>query len=111
MEIFAGAFEPWFRKDLYRQVETLQEKLGEINDHATAQERLQSWLTDDNCELRGALEALIAEEKEALEQSRRHFLNWWTLEHRDELRRGFARTIASQQEIISPRLELDQERA
>ena len=37
MEIFAGAFPPEFREQLYPIVETLQDRLGAINDHVTAQ--------------------------------------------------------------------------
>ena len=43
MELFAAAFPPAFREELYPLVEELQEKLGEINDHAAAAARLEEW--------------------------------------------------------------------
>src|SRR5262249_13895373 len=46
MEIFAGAFDEDFRQELYPVVASLQERLGSINDHATAQTYIGRWLTE-----------------------------------------------------------------
>lgn len=95
MEIFAGAFEPWFRKDLYKLLEALQERLGEVNDHATAIERLKGWLAEcENTELARCLQSLLAEERAAIEKCRGQVLDWWNAQHRSELRAGFARALA-----------------
>jgi len=95
MEIFAAAFEPWFKKELYKQVETLQEKLGQVNDHAAAADHLANWQADTvDPELQAPLAALIAEEHIAMESKRDEFLAWWTPQRRNELRAGFARVLA-----------------
>ncbi len=44
MEIFAGAFGPSLRQELYPLVVEIQEKLGGINDHVTAAELYAEWL-------------------------------------------------------------------
>ena len=46
MEIFAGAFDRTLRSELYPLVEQLQEKLGAINDYATARELFVAWLAE-----------------------------------------------------------------
>ena len=47
LEIFAGAFDRrGMRSDLYPLVEQLQEKLGAINDYATARELFAAWLAE-----------------------------------------------------------------
>ncbi len=79
MEVFAAAFPPAFREDQYPIVEQLQELLGTVNDHATAEMRLKSWLEDaDDAELQQALRTLLAAERRSLARSRQQFLTWWT---------------------------------
>ena len=71
MEIFAGAFPPAFRGELYPLVEQLQERLGKINDHATAWVLFVGWLTDDNTGPDGPIVAdLVAAEKIAMAEGR-----------------------------------------
>jgi CHAD domain-containing protein len=94
MEIFAGAFEADFRQQLYPIVATLQDRLGAINDHVTAQTHFSEWLTaTESCATRHALELGIREEQQALEASRKDFLSWWSRERREDLRRCFARYL------------------
>ena len=92
MEVFAAAFEPSFRDELYPLVADLQERLGRINDHATARERFRHWLEESHVEdaLRGTLEGLVADEQAALDVARSEFLDWWTPACRDDLRKRFA---------------------
>jgi len=86
MEILAGAFDPAFRSDLYPKVEQLQDYLGKVNDHATAQTRFQEWLGVIKVpEERACVESLLATEKAALVESRDALLGWWTPERRDLL--------------------------
>ena len=47
MEIFAGAFDRTFREEHYPAIEELQEKLGRINDRATAQHLFEGWAGED----------------------------------------------------------------
>ncbi len=70
MEVFAEAFAPTFRKELYPLVEELQEKLGTINDHADARDRYLTWIDDtQNESQRLLLGKLIAQETAALQQT------------------------------------------
>ena len=79
MELLAGAFPPDFVDKLYPVVETLQQQLGEINDHATAQPRLrQSIDTADDPSEADHLRTLLEDEQARLNRSRRTFLQWWT---------------------------------
>ncbi len=90
MEIFAGAFDRAFRSELYPLVEQLQEKLGAINDHATARELFSNWLAEPNTGTEAQeLPALIAAENAALDAARQEFFAWWTLDRAGELRRQF----------------------
>jgi CHAD domain-containing protein len=90
MEIFAGAFGPALRKELYPQVAEIQEKLGGINDHVTAAELYAAWLEGaEDPELAEILRPRIAEEHDAIAQRQREFLAWWTASRSAELRRRF----------------------
>lgn len=95
MEVFAGAFEPGFRKTLYPLVESLQEKLGEVNDHCAALAMFAAWpdKTDDPA-LAAALAALTKCEQSVLETSRGQFLEWWTAERCQDLAARFATLLA-----------------
>jgi CHAD domain-containing protein len=94
MEVFAGAFDAPFREELYPSVADLQDRLGAINDHVTAQAYLVAWREEaDSCAARSALEASIEHERQSFESSRREFLAWWTAERQDDLRRRFARYV------------------
>ncbi len=92
MEIFAAAFDTSFRDELYPLVVDLQERLGLVNDHATAHERFQAWRADLDVAdpLQSTLETLAADEQEALRVAQSEFLDWWTPERRDELRKRIA---------------------
>lgn len=90
MELLAGAFPANLRDDLYSIVETLQDKLGAINDRAAGQSHLRRRIgrTDDPAE--GAyLRQLYGQEQIGLEQSRHAFADWFTPELQRRLRAGF----------------------
>jgi CHAD domain-containing protein len=90
MELLAGAFPPEFLEELYPVVETLQEKLGDLNDLATARTRLRRRIEEaDGREEATRLRHLLAEERARLETARREFLTWCTPALRQELRTGF----------------------
>lgn len=95
MEIFAGAFDRSFRTGLYPLVEQLQEKLGEINDHATAKAMFDAWTKESpEPDLAEALAAMSEREVKAMDTSRRAFFDWWTTDRKDELRRRFAKRLS-----------------
>ena len=94
MEIFAGAFDDGFRQQVYPLVADLQERLGKINDHVTAQRYLTAWHNEtDALAVKQALDAGFELEQRALDASHREFLAWWTTERREELRRAFAQYV------------------
>lgn len=95
MEIFVGAFPEEFRQELYPLVASLQEKLGDINDHVTAEAYLAEWRQAYAGQtVVDALDALGRFEVGRLEVVRREFLAWWTPERRAHLRRAFSRFVA-----------------
>jgi CHAD domain-containing protein len=95
MEIFAGAFDHRLRSEQYPLVEQLQEKLGAINDHATAKELFTAWLAEPGADAE-ALPALVAAEVDALGKARQDFFDWWTAERAAELRRRFRELLGSE---------------
>src|SRR5262249_19810439 len=90
VELLAGAFAPAFRDELYPVVASLQERLGLVNDLATAQRRLAEWLnaTGDPATV-SHLHRRLAAIAEELVRARADFHRWWTPELRDGLRRRF----------------------
>ncbi|REK19132.1 MAG: CHAD domain-containing protein [Planctomycetota bacterium] len=94
MELFAGAFDEDFRRALYPIVADLQDKLGEINDHVTAQNYLTAWREQtDAPAVLNAIDAGLAHEQQAFAASRDRFLAWWTPERRQDLHSRFARYV------------------
>jgi CHAD domain-containing protein len=94
MELLAAAFPPRFRRQLYGRVESLQDRLGRINDLATAQARYAHWLNEaaDPAEI-AYLQQQAASEREELEQTRLEFLAWWTAARNKRLADSFDRLI------------------
>lgn len=79
IELFHGVFAPELRLEVYPMVEKLQDRLGRLNDHATAQAMFQRWLADLPPGERAAyLARLIVAEHDAALEIRRDFLEWWT---------------------------------
>jgi CHAD domain-containing protein len=97
MEVFASAFGPEFRAELYPCFEEVQTRLGEIHDHAAALERFQAWLRewDDGPEVE-ALRELAEIERGNLATTRQNFIRWWTPERAAELRQQFDQALAAQ---------------
>ncbi len=84
MEIFASAFAPEFREQLYPCVEELQRRLDEVNEHATAEVRYERWLASARPGAEAAqLSKLILEEQAMLQRSLSALLAWWTPERAD----------------------------
>ena len=95
MEIFAGGFEPAFRRELYPVIESAQELLGAVNDHAAAAARFQTWRSQwNNAHLDGPLDELLAAERAALAEARSVYLAYWTSERRADLVQRFAECLA-----------------
>jgi len=94
MELLASAFDASFRKDLYSVVESLQHRLGEINDHANAIQTFESLRNETSPKrLRKHLTRMADEERAALCQAQAEFKQWWTPERAEKLRTRIHSTI------------------
>jgi CHAD domain-containing protein len=89
IELLASAFDSELRDSHYRTIEELQERLGQINDHVTARERLRDWAADvREDELQDLFCALAEEEVAQLTSELAAWREWWTADRVDTLRRG-----------------------
>lgn len=97
LEIFAAAFGPELRDDVYPQVEALQEHLGAINDHAAAIERFTAWRHAwREPLLEPALTDLLEAEQQSLANQRDEFARWWTPQRADRLQAALTRLFETQ---------------
>ena len=95
IELLAAGLDPSLRQDVYPQVEALQERLGAVNDHATAFatfERLKqqpcSQLVQDH------LKQVATAECEALAGCQAEFAAWWSPARIESLRRQLTHVSA-----------------
>lgn len=87
VEILADALPSESCDEITRLVRKLQDKLGEINDHAVAQVRLESWADRTHGRRRSKrLRKLAAREKTLLKRSIKRFGRWWTPEFEESLK-------------------------
>jgi CHAD domain-containing protein len=105
MELLAPAFPAAFREHLYPVIEELQERLGDIHDHAVAKVRFDKWINQTKSKrelvhmrkLRGQeldkLDALVAE-----------FASWWTPEFEAKLRASFQQLSSDRQRRLPRRV-------
>jgi len=90
MELLSAAFCSDLRKQAYPLLETLQSQLGKVNDHASAVERMHRWIDENKDQERAAyLGEMLKSEQDQLEESRRHFSDWWTAARRKQLHEAF----------------------
>lgn len=102
MELLAGAFPEQFRTVLYPTIEALQDRLGEINDLATAKTRLQKKIAaGDGAADVAAWRRLLAHERAQLDQARRKFWEWCTPTMLRDLRHSFATVLTDSPAISS----------
>lgn len=94
LEIFHGIFFDEMREEIYPLIEELQERLGTINDHATAQALFQSWLGEMPAdELSASVAKRVVKEHKSLQRQRDRFLEWWGTERRDRIDAYFQRYL------------------
>lgn len=98
MELLAGAFPEHFRTMIYPAIEAVQDRLGEINDLATAVTRLQKKIAAaDGSADAAAARRLLAHERAELNDARRKFWAWFTPSMVRELRHEFAVVVREPQ--------------
>jgi CHAD domain-containing protein len=90
MEMVEVAFEPCFRKKLYRRISALQDVMGSANDHATAKTVFGDWLTQtDDAQEQAFFRGVLLAETKAHEDLRQAFYVIWTPQMVRKLRRQF----------------------
>lgn len=102
IELLAAAFPAPLVEELYPIIETMQTKLGELNDAVTLRGRLLHWIgqADDPAEVE-YLHTLLSQEQARLAPLRQEFLAW-SGPQLDRLRDGFARLDGSVKETPAP---------
>ena len=86
IELLAPAFPESLRTEAYPMIQALQDRLGEINDHATACQRLERWIDQaDDPEEEAYLRAVLDVERHQCDASRDQFFAWWNAKHKLEL--------------------------
>jgi CHAD domain-containing protein len=78
IELLAPAFAEGLRTQAYPFIQDLQEKLGKINDLASARMRMKRWLElADGAGETSYLQETLEQEERHLEERRSEFLAWW----------------------------------
>lgn len=90
MEVFTPAFPTSFRAALYTTFCELQEKLGAINDHATAMTKLGSLLPTSDEKINETLQKIIAAEQAAMDQRVERLRATWRPATLNEIANQFA---------------------
>ena len=94
LEIFASVFPDHVRARCERSLESMQERLGEFTDHATAANRMRSWAHRHIEGLeRSELVAIRKQESVYAARARRAFIRWWSPSRRRTLQRRIERTL------------------
>jgi CHAD domain-containing protein len=92
IELLGSAFDSELRETHYRTIEELQERLGKINDHVTARDRLRDWAADtSDAELQEVLCQLAEEEVVQLTAELAAWREWLTNDRVEHIRKGLAR--------------------
>jgi CHAD domain-containing protein len=101
LDLMAAAWPADDLAKVMKPVRSLQERLGNLNDHDTALRHYQTWLAEcpsksgnaDDAELAKLIEAQIALEKKRLGRSVERFHQWWSDERRDRLYRRLQKLL------------------
>ena len=94
MELLSAAFESELRKIAYPLLETLQDRLGTINDHASALDRIGRWIeANEDAERAEYFREMLNREQKNLKESRGQFSTWWNAERRDQMQDAFGEAL------------------
>ncbi|RCS44710.1 CHAD domain-containing protein [Bremerella cremea] len=94
MELVEGGFPPSFRQELYPAFEEVQAKLGVINDHHTAIEKIEGWQAQTSAKkFPPVLLRMVEHEKAQFDRKADAFRVWWTQERAVELKNHFDRFL------------------
>jgi CHAD domain-containing protein len=91
IELLAAGLPESVRQHIYPMIKDLQDRLGAINDHATARQRLERWMQESPTEVEYQfLQTHREAERRCTETLRGEFLHWWNGTRQAELQRAFA---------------------
>lgn len=94
MELVEGGFPSSFRKELYPAFEEVQSRLGVINDHHTAIEKIRGWQAETSAKkFPDALLRMVKQEQAQFDCKADAFREWWTHERAMELKHLFDRYL------------------
>lgn len=92
MELLVAAFPASFQTRLYPSIERVQDRLGELNDHAVALKRYHVWSAEtSDPALRKYLQQLVRRERKRLRRSVLRFAYWWTPGRSKQVHQRFRR--------------------
>lgn len=87
LELLSAGLDATLRDRHYRTVEELQERLGRINDHAAARERLRQWAeAEADPQTQDLLCAMAVNELSRTADELAGFSAWWTSKRAEQLR-------------------------
>ena len=91
LELAGPALAARPHEQLYEELSTLQDRLGEVCDHLAAVDRIREWLADAKKPRQSrSLQELLVAEEHTLATSRRRFHRWWTDARRSRLAQFWA---------------------
>lgn len=95
IELLASAFTDDIRAVAHPLLRNLQDRLGEVNDHASARARLKNWIeqSDDDDEA-AYLREMLDDQQRQLKDKRSDFLSWWNGKREKDLRKAFASIVS-----------------
>jgi len=95
LELAGPALAARAHQQLYDELSTLQDRLGEVCDHLAAVDRIREWIAAaDKQQRRQSLEDLLGHEQRTLATSQRRFLRWWSAARRSRLAKRWAAAFA-----------------
>jgi CHAD domain-containing protein len=98
IELLAAGLPESIRQHVYPMIKDLQDRLGAINDHATAQQRLERWIQESPTEVElQFLQTHREAERRCSETLRGEFLQWWNGTRQTELQQAFADCLGAVQ--------------
>lgn len=100
IELVSSTFDKSLRTEAYPLVEELQERLGEINDAASASASIRQWSDEvEKGECQQQLRGFADQEAVRIDERLREFRAWWTAERVGQLKNAMTttRTLAIQE--------------
>ena len=95
LELLAGAFSNAILAELYPTIESIQDRLGRINDLATAKKRLQQKIDEKGDSTRAAdWWRRLEGEQQQFDHACQEFWEWCTPQVLQKLRKGFEAVLA-----------------